>query len=1043
MPISPTYPGVYVEEIPSISPTVTGVSTSSTAFVDFFPRGEMNQAKKIQSFEEFSRSYGGFHPLSESSYGLDQFFRNGGRVAWVVRVGEGAQKAYFDVDVKTPTLREIVAQAAEAVRRAAEAERKATQASKDMVDETNSKQLEARAREAEGATMDAATATRDAADAASNAGAVLNVEIEKSEAAAGEYLDFALTTANQSAAAAAGAHLAAQATESAAKNAEAAAKTADRSIQIGQQARRAEALAKVLESEAEINADKLAGALTGAAKAADFKTQADAATEVADARRLAQDGAREAERIANEAIFAAQDAVDAAGIGGDIEGIKKAQSAEERAEEAKNTARQAVDKAERAADLAAAKAVAADAVGAANEAVVAVIEADQAALVAAYTAARNAVTDTAQRTALEKARNTLADATKDADDVVAGKLPATADAVFTKERKDLVTRAQAAATAAINAALNIATISADPKKAVKALEKDPDGIAEQGRQVVKDAGGASRNARSATLRAANAAKKAASEVGAGQAIAQAQGAQLNASGLFDRGKASNKEINTLLARFDGAVAGVRGKADAATAANTALAQAQPADLVSLSVAAAEKAGELAEAATDSARLVQEATSSVSKSALLAAEASEIAASADGAVAIAINVQGTPLRLRIEAANEGVWGNYLQITVEPTRPTFTLVVEEWQLQPGRSPQRVANERFDNLDLEAGGNSFGPSVVNAGSNLVRLEFQNSTPPVRGAYPVEVEGDNLAGGQDGEPADATNMTRNMRGALDHIAPDIFNILCLPATASFSDGEAVVALSDGLAYCQERRAVLLVDIPERIDSIDDVRTWTEPLRNAANYSGAVYFPRLIVPDPLADYRPRNVGASGTLAGIYARTDARRGVWKAPAGINAAIQGANLAVIMTDLQNGEINPYGINALRSFPVYGTISWGARTLAGADLLNSEWKYISVRRLANYIEESLFQSLKWAVFEPNDEILWGRIRSQIGSFLAGLFAQGAFQGTAPGGAYFVKCDATTTTQVEIDQGIVNVVVGFAPVKPAEFVILKIQQIAGQAQ
>ena len=209
-----------------------------------------------------------------------------------------------------------------------------------------------------------------------------------------------------------------------------------------------------------------------------------------------------------------------------------------------------------------------------------------------------------------------------------------------------------------------------------------------------------------------------------------------------------------------------------------------------------------------------------------------------------------------------------------------------------------------------------------------------------------------------------------------------------------------------------------------------------------ATYFPRLVIPDPLQDYREKNVGASGTMAGIYARTDTDVGIWKAPAGIAAVLRGAQVAVKLNDDKNGILNPLGINVLRSFPIYGNISWGGRTLAGADALQSEWKYINVRRLMSYIEESLYQSLKWAVFEPNDEILWGKIRVQVASFLQRLFSDGAFQGSDPGSAFFVQCDGSTTSPVDIDMGVVNVRVGVAPVKPAEFIVLQVQQMAGQS-
>jgi hypothetical protein len=181
-------------------------------------------------------------------------------------------------------------------------------------------------------------------------------------------------------------------------------------------------------------------------------------------------------------------------------------------------------------------------------------------------------------------------------------------------------------------------------------------------------------------------------------------------------------------------------------------------------------------------------------------------------------------------------------------------------------------------------------------------------------------------------------------------------------------------------------------------------------------------------------------MAGIIARTDAQRGVWKAPAGTEASLRGVReLSYKMTDNDNGRLNPLGINALRTFPVIGRVAWGARTTAGADQLASEWKYTPVRRLALYIEESLYRGTQWAVFEPNDKPLWAQLRKSVGGFMQTLFRQGAFQGATPSEAYLVKCDSETTTQADIDRGIVNIVVGFAPLKPAEFVIIKIRQLA----
>ena len=185
-------------------------------------------------------------------------------------------------------------------------------------------------------------------------------------------------------------------------------------------------------------------------------------------------------------------------------------------------------------------------------------------------------------------------------------------------------------------------------------------------------------------------------------------------------------------------------------------------------------------------------------------------------------------------------------------------------------------------------------------------------------------------------------------------------------------------------------------------------------------------------------------MAGIYSRMDGTRGVWKAPAGLEGTITGARaLTVKLTDKESGVLNKKGVNALRTFEVYGSVAWGARTCQGNDEIGSEWKYVPVRRTALFLEETLYRSLKWVVFEPNDEPLWSQIRLNVGAFLNDQFRKGAFQGRSPRDAYFVKCDSDTTTQNDINLGIVNIVVGFAPLKPAEFVVIRLQQLAGQLQ
>jgi len=245
----------------------------------------------------------------------------------------------------------------------------------------------------------------------------------------------------------------------------------------------------------------------------------------------------------------------------------------------------------------------------------------------------------------------------------------------------------------------------------------------------------------------------------------------------------------------------------------------------------------------------------------------------------------------------------------------------------------------------------------------------------------------------------------------------------------------------------MLLVDAPKDWTSKDTAKTKFNDITNdnvgTRSRNAALYFPRLQEPNPLRDNQMETFAACGAVAGIYASTDTNRGVWKAPAGLAATLGAPALSVVLTDAENGELNPLGINCLRAFRATGRVVWGARTLRGSDQLTDEYKYVPVRRTALYIEESLYRGTQWVVFEPNDEPLWAQIRLNVGAFMHNLFRQGAFQGTTPREAYFVKCDKETTTQNDVDNGIVNIVVGFAPLKPAEFVVIKLQQIAGQIE
>ena len=284
-----------------------------------------------------------------------------------------------------------------------------------------------------------------------------------------------------------------------------------------------------------------------------------------------------------------------------------------------------------------------------------------------------------------------------------------------------------------------------------------------------------------------------------------------------------------------------------------------------------------------------------------------------------------------------------------------------------------------------------------------------------------------------------------------DLFNLLCIPpyrTNDSINFNVETTLIAAATAYCEKRRAMYLIDAPSDWNSKEKAKevftATSDDFPGVRSKNAALFFPRVKQPNPLREERIEEFAPCGAVAGIFARTDTQRGVWKAPAGLEATLVGIpQLEVNLTDAENGELNPLGINCLRAFPVTGRVVWGSRTLRGADQLADEWKYIPVRRTALFIEESLYRGTQWVVFEPNDEPLWAQIRLNVGAFMHNLFRQGAFQGTTPREAYFVKCDKETTTQTDINLGIVNIVVGFAPLKPAEFVIIKLQQMAGQIE
>jgi hypothetical protein len=269
-------------------------------------------------------------------------------------------------------------------------------------------------------------------------------------------------------------------------------------------------------------------------------------------------------------------------------------------------------------------------------------------------------------------------------------------------------------------------------------------------------------------------------------------------------------------------------------------------------------------------------------------------------------------------------------------------------------------------------------------------------------------------------------------------FNLLCVPATANLAPADMHDIMLAAQTLCATRKAFYIADIPPAsiVSNPSAIEAWFANTGLAAHDYAAIYYPRLNVPDALHQNAPREIGYSGAVAGIYASTDNARGVWKAPAGTSAVIPGATPVFLIDDTTNGRLNSLAINSIRRFPTYGTVVWGARTTAGANTSDSEFQYVNVRRLAIYLEQSLYAGLQWVVFEPNGPALWASIRLAVTSFLMNLWQQGALQGSHSQQAFFVKCDATTMTQSDIDNGRVNIQIGFAPIRPAEFIILTIQ-------
>jgi hypothetical protein len=403
----------------------------------------------------------------------------------------------------------------------------------------------------------------------------------------------------------------------------------------------------------------------------------------------------------------------------------------------------------------------------------------------------------------------------------------------------------------------------------------------------------------------------------------------------------------------------------------------------------------------------------------------------------LSIGANTKKITLSASSPGAWGSKLTAKIDLDVKTVAGDATLYNLTITDTTTGKV-EVFRNVSGKTDSPRRADLVIAEESSLVvMIDRPTAQPDVAATTP-------FTNGNDGTAVDAALYTTGVglraakKGLYALETTDLVNLIVIPPF--LNGGVDATVLTNTIEYATERRAVVIVDPPA---------TWTTVANAAlpanavpASKNAAVYFPRLRKPDPLRDGQITTMAPSGAVAGVIARTDATRGVWKAPAGLEATLNGvAELSVPLTDLEIGQLNPLGINCLRNAPGAGHVVWGARTREGSDRLASEWKYLPVRRTALFIEESLYRGTQWVVFEPNDAPLWAQIRLNVGAFMNNLFRQGAFAGATPREAYFVKCDKETTTPDDVNLGIVNVIVGFAPLKPAEFVVVKLQQIAGQ--
>lgn len=408
-------------------------------------------------------------------------------------------------------------------------------------------------------------------------------------------------------------------------------------------------------------------------------------------------------------------------------------------------------------------------------------------------------------------------------------------------------------------------------------------------------------------------------------------------------------------------------------------------------------------------------------------------------------------LTVESIGEGSWGNRVVIKVgtgtlsTAANPLFKLSVFYWkdplpttlfdpETDRKTKPQPAMIEVFDNLSVSPTSPDYFDLKVNGVSNLISISKQsgdsgnvpNSPSTVTSLGGTDLDGTAIGIDDYLRESAADDVPGKRKGLTAFKEIDEISIVYAP------DANSIPGLvSKIITHCEELKdRFAIIDADDGSSNVSNIN----PRNNFDTKYAAFYYPWIKILDSVSGTE-KLVPPGGHMAGIYARSDVERGVHKAPA--NEVVRGAmDLEFQITKGEQGILNPRGVNVIRAFPGRGIRIWGARTLSSDAL----WKYINVRRLFIFVEESIEEGTQWVVFEPNDEKLWARVRATITQFLTRVWRDGALMGTKPEEAFFVKCDRTTMTQDDIDNGRLICIIGIAPVKPAEFVIFRIAQWAG---